>query len=184
MMIRIYMALGLCLLLPLAACQKQPHNPQAREAVKKCLDGLSQAGRGMGPASKFAVLAGACKDLYVETRCRKAFEEIAAVPPDRRAAIIAESCRSAYCPKLEKPLPELCGLTKLPANPMQLMPLWHELQWAILSRDLGSRLASQLYSRLILAQLAMMPIFMSTPLQIELPRSKSPEVTPSSSSAR
>jgi len=133
---------------------------------------MKQVARGMGPASKFIVLADACKDLYQEATCRKAFGEIAAVPPDRRAAIIAQVCSRAYCPKLEKPLPELCSLQKLPANPMRLLPLWYELQWAILSRDLGPKLASHLYARLVFAQLAMRPILISTPMQVELPRAK------------
>ncbi|HUU02242.1 MAG TPA: hypothetical protein VM425_12430 [Myxococcota bacterium] len=179
------LVLSACLLVPFSACRQRPRNPHAGEAVQKCLNGLKQAARGMGPASKFTVLAGACKDLYVETVCRKAFGEIAAVPPDRRAAIIAESCRRAYCPKLEKPLPELCGPHKLPANPMRLLPLWHELQWAILSRDLGPKLASRLYARLVFAELAIRPIFISTPMQVELPRAKagapSPDLTPSPS---
>jgi len=167
----------LCLILAVA-CQEKARHSNPERAIQACLKGIQNLARGrLRPESQSLVLANACKDLYVEKSCRQAFGSQGALPPDRRASAIAEICKKAYCPNLKEPKPQICGQSALPLSPLRLLPMWHELQWAILARDLGPERAAGLYGRLVFAQLLMQPI-MATPLQIELPLPKHQEASP------
>jgi biopolymer transport protein ExbD len=159
----------LCLSLSVA-CQEKARHSDPERAIQACLKGIASLGRGqLRPESMSLVLGNACKDLYVEKSCRQAFGSQGALPPDKRAAAIAEVCKKAYCPNLKEPKPQICDQAALPLSPLRLLPLWHELQWAILARDLGPQRAAGLYGRLVFAQLLMQPII-ATPLKIELPK--------------
>ncbi len=161
------------------SCQKGARHPQAEKAVRRCLVGSEKAlASGMSPGSKSLLLASACKDLYVENGCRQVFDDLAATDLPQRAAVIAQACRKAYCPKLTEKKPSLCTVAKLPPSPLQLIKQWHELQWAILCRDLGPDLAASLYGKLVFARLAIQPIFVHTPLKLKVPTTLSEPVSP------
>ncbi len=108
-------------------------------------------------------LATTCSELYVERKCRQSFVNLGQLSPDQRSAHLARSCRDAYCPLLAKPLPKLCAQKKLPNNPTKLAKLWKELHWRILSRDLGPKLALNIYVALNTMQNAVQAAKVSPP---------------------
>lgn len=156
----------LILLAGLCGCRgniQRPAHPHPDQALQACLAGIKES-RVQPAESKYSTISLACAGLYAEKACRRVMNAQLALPPDRRAAVVAEACRRAYCPLLaQKPRPELCRADELPTNPLELRRAWWELQWAIFCRDLGPQRAARLYGVMLLADIARRPLMMTGP---------------------
>ena len=120
-------------------------HPDPDRAIRECSAGLEQAAKGH-PAEALGKMLEACKNLYVEPRCRDAWQKIAWVSPSEKAAKLSQmidACRVAYCPILPAPRPAICQ------GKVEDATLgWGELQLAILSYDLGADRATALAQQL------------------------------------
>lgn len=77
-----------------------------------------------------------CAALYSEKSCREANENFDNGPAEMRLAVLAKTCRDAYCPKLAAPKPTLCE-NKDPSTG-DYASGWRELDTAILKHDHGA----------------------------------------------
>lgn len=130
--------------------------------VRDCLMTIAGALRAK-PGSIPGLLGKACSGLFVEKGCREAWEKVGSFPPEKRASLLMEACRDAYCPKLEEPRPGACSL-ELPDGAAERLELWRELFWAIWIRDLGEARAIHLKGQLMALSSAFYPI------EIEMPK--------------
>lgn len=95
--------------------------------------------------------AAACAPLYREPACREAWMTMATRTRETAGATsgpaagrvdigdVVTACRDAYCPKLTNGRPTLCERDPKGLPPSEWMPLWRELDDAILAYDLGRR---------------------------------------------
>lgn len=102
---------------------------------------ISAAERGLQPTNMHTgdAMIHACSKLYTKDACRQASEGITekkALGPAAKMRRLVETCRDAYCPELAV-RPPLCSadFSQLGASSV---PMWEELDEAILAHELGS----------------------------------------------
>jgi biopolymer transport protein ExbD len=139
-------SLAICLA-SLGACHRSRPAPDQR-AVQQCLAAHVEFLTGLSAGQAGGHEALACPELYQETSCGNAWQDLLRRVPHRTtpsgvqpvdvpdlAAVVAP-CTHAYCGKLAAPLPQLCT-GPVPQDNAALVDEVQALDAAILEHDLG-----------------------------------------------
>ena len=116
-------------------------HPDARGAIRRCQAALDSM-FSLPLEEQLNAAVSVCAELYLETGCRSAMENLGGVDGPRRSEYLAAACQRAYCSSLPSPKPGLChvrGERSLgQMDPEALRALWREFNSAVFLRDLAT----------------------------------------------